>query len=128
MLLQQPPGFRAGGELAALEWLNQYATEADVVLSSEYAGNFLPAHVGARSFLGHGPETAYSNEKRALVASFYASTTSDTARQEFLREWPITYVFYGPPEKQLGQVDLARLNGLVSVYDQNGYQIYRVNR
>jgi len=128
MLLQQPPGFRAGGEIAALDWLNQYATEADVVLSSEYAGNFLPARVGARAFLGHGPETAYSDQKRALVAAFYASTTSDAARQEFLREWPITYVFYGPPEKQLGQVDLARLNSLVLVYDQNGHQIYRVIR
>ena len=84
--------------------------------------------MGAKAFLGHGPETAYSDRKRVLVAAFYAPTTSDAARQEFLREWPITYVFYGPPEKQLGQVDLARLNNLVLVYDQNGYQIYRVTR
>ena len=128
MIAQQPPGFRAGGEIAALDWLNQYATDADVVLSSEYTGNFLPARVAARAFLGHGPETAYSEQKRALVAAFYTAATSGEARQAFLRDWPITYVFYGPLEKQLGQVDLTRLNNLALVYEQNGYQIYRVNR
>lgn len=126
MWIQQPPGFRAGSEITALNWLNQYATDADVVLSSEYTGNFLPARVGTRTFLGHGPETAYSEQKRVLVATFYAAATSDEARQAFLREWPITYVFYGPSEKQLGQIDLTRLNNLALVYEQGGYQIYRV--
>ncbi len=128
MMTQQPPGFRAGGEVAAIDWLNRYVTDADVVLSSEYTGNFLPARAAARAFLGHGPETAYSVQKRVLVATFFAAATSDAARQAFLRDWSITYVFYGPPEKQLGQVDLTRLNNLALVYDQNGYQIYRVTQ
>ncbi len=128
MLLQQPPGFRAGGEIAALDWLNQYATEADVVLSSEYTGNFLPARVEARVFLGHGPETAYSADKRLLVAKFYDAATSDEWRQDFLRQWPITYVFCGPQEKKIGQFDPAAADYLKLEYDQMGYQIYRVVR
>ncbi|MBP7686307.1 MAG: hypothetical protein KA765_00260 [Thermoflexales bacterium] len=128
MLNQMPPGFRTGGEIAALDWLVQHTMAADVLLSSEYTGNFLPTRTAARTFLGHGPETAYSEEKRVLVAEFYAAATSDQARQAFLQTWPITYVVYGPPEKKLGQIDLSRLTNLTLVYDQREYQIYRVER
>ena len=126
MVAQLPPSFRTGGEIAALEWLSQRATYDDVVLSSYDTGNFLPTRVAARAFLGHGPETAYSDQKRELVAEFYHSATSDAWRREFLRQWPITYVFFGPLEKKVGQFDPAQADYLALVYDRDGYQIYRV--
>ncbi len=128
MLAQLPPSFRDGGEVVALDWLGQRATSADVVLSSYETGNFLPTRVGAHVFLGHGPETAYSEQKRVLVKQFYATDTSAEARQAFLRDWSITYVFYGPLEKRLGQIDLSELGNLERVYEQGDYQIYRVRR
>jgi hypothetical protein len=127
MLAQLPPSFRAGGEITALEWLSQRATFDDVVLSSYDTGNYLPTRVAARAFLGHGPETAYSDQKRELVAEFYHSATSDAWRREFLRQWPITYVFFGPLEKKVGQFDPAQTDYLTLVYDRDGYQIYQVN-
>lgn len=128
MLAQLPPSFRDGGEIAALDWLSQRATAADVVLSSYETGNFLPTRVGAHVFLGHGPETAYSEQKRVLVKQFYATDTSIESRQAFLRDWSITYVFYGPLEKRLGQIDLLESGILERVYEQGEYQIYRVER
>ncbi len=128
MLIQQPPGFRDGGEIAALDWLNQRAAYEDVVLSSFGTGNFLPTRVAARVFLGHGPETINSDDKIKLVAEFYNPTTANDWRRSFLHDWPITYIFYGPLEKQLGTIDLSGLSDLALVYDQSGYQIYRVNR
>ena len=101
-------GFRDGAELAALRWLDERVTYDDVILSSYNTGNFLPAMVGAKAFLGHGPETAYSDEKRQLVTQFYAADTTDEWRREFLRQWPITYVFFGPLEKKVGQFDPAQ--------------------
>lgn len=120
-------GFRDGAELAALRWLDERVTYDDVILSSYNTGNFLPVMVGARAFLGHGPETAYSDEKRQLVAEFYAADTSDEWRRQFLRQWPITYVFFGPLEEKVGQFDPRPADYLALVYDHDGYQIYRVS-
>lgn len=126
MIAQVDLGFRDGAELAALRWLDERVTYDDVILSSYNTGNFLPAVVGAKAFLGHGPETAYSSEKRQLVAQFYNSATPEEWRRDFLRQWPITYVFLGPLEKRVGEIDPAHVNYLKLVYDQDGYQIYRV--
>ncbi len=128
MFIQLPPGFRDGNEIAALDWLNERATYDDVVLSSYNTGNFLPTRVAARVFLGHGPETAFSADKRQLVAQFFNPATSIAWRRSFLNDWPITYVYYGPLEKQSGTIDLSGLADLALVYDRSDYQIYRVNR
>jgi hypothetical protein len=128
MIAQVDLGFRNGAELAALHWLDQRVTYDDVILSSYNTGNFLPTVVGAKAFLGHGPETAYSNDKIKLVAQFYAGATSDDWRRDFLRHWPITYVFFGPLEKKVGEFDPAQADYMQLVYDQDGYRIYRVVR
>ena len=126
MLAQIDLGFRPGAELAAMRWLDARTTYDDVVLSSYDTGNFLPAVVGARVFLGHGPETAYSDEKRGLVKQFFAADTLAEWRRSFLHDWPITYVFFGPLEQVGGLHDLSDLPELQSVYDQDGYRIYQV--
>jgi hypothetical protein len=126
MIAQVDLGFRDGTELAALRWLDQRTTYEDVILSSYNTGNFLPTMVSAKVFLGHGPETAYSPEKQKLVAKFYDAATSDEWRQDFLGQWPITYVFFGPLEKKVGQFDPAQADYLKLEYDQAGYRIYRV--
>jgi hypothetical protein len=119
-------GFRDGAELAALHWLDERATYDDVILSSYNTGNFLPAVAGAKAFLGHGPETANSDVKRGLVKQFYAAGTPDEWRREFLRQGSITYVFFGPLEKNVGLFDPAQADYLSLEYDRTGYQIYRV--
>jgi hypothetical protein len=126
MIAQVDLGFRDGAELAALRWLDQRVTYDDVILSSYNTGNFLPAAVGARAFLGHGPETAYSQEKTKLVAQFYDNATPDDWRRAFLRKWSITYVFLGPLEKKVGQFAPASAGYLKLEYGQDGYQIFRV--
>ncbi|HTP09812.1 MAG TPA: hypothetical protein VMP08_16260 [Anaerolineae bacterium] len=120
-------GFRSGAELAALRWLDERVTYNDVILSSYNTGNFLPVMVGAKAFLGHGPETAYSADKLKLVTQFYSADTSDDWRREFLRQWPITYVFFGPLEQKVGQFDPAQASYLTLMYDHDGYRIYQVN-
>ena len=119
-------GFRDGAELAALRWLDERVTYDDVILSSYNTGNFLPVVVGAKAFLGHGPETAYSDEKRELVRQFYDVETTDEWRRAFLSKWPIAYVFLGPLEKKVGQFDPAQVDYLTLEYDRDEYRIYRV--
>jgi uncharacterized membrane protein len=126
MIARVELGFRDGTELAALRWLDQRVADEDVILSSYNTGNFLPAMVGAKAFLGHGPETAYSEAKRQLVKQFYAAETMPEWRHAFLSEWSVTYVFFGPLEKKVGLFDPAQVDYLTLEYDQDGYRIYRV--
>ncbi len=126
MLAQLPPSFRDGGEVKALQWLDQRVTYDDVILSAYDTGNFMPTIVGARVYLGHGPETAFSADKILLVKKFYASTTPDAWRREFLKQVAISYVFVGPFERKLGAVNFDAMKYLALEYDRDGYRIYRV--
>jgi hypothetical protein len=122
----QSPIFRDGGEIAALDWLAAQTRPDDAVLSAYETGNYLPVRVHARAFIGHGPETARPEQKRPLVARFFAAETDDAWRESFLHEWGIDYVFVGPFERALGVTDLSGRSYLRLEYDAAGFQVYRV--
>ena len=116
------PIFRDGGQVRALDWLAARATYDDVVLASYSTGNYLPARVGARVFLGLGTETVRAEEKRALVKRFFDASTPDEWRVQFLRDWRITYVVAGPDE----QFSPGSARPLSPVYQAEGYAVYQV--
>jgi uncharacterized membrane protein len=120
------PIFRDSEEVAALDWLSQQVAPEDVVLGSYETGNYLPARVGARAFVGHGPESVRAAQKKALAARFFRAATEDTWRQRLLRAYEIDYVFWGPRERDLGDFDLATAGYLQRVYGQSGYVLFEV--
>lgn len=120
------PMFHDAGEVAALDWLNVRTTYADVVLSAYEPGNYLPARVDARAFVGHGPETIDLTDKLPSVKQFYSAATDDSWRRSFLLEWNIDFVFAGPFERALGAADLRHADYLRLLYDSDGYQVYGV--
>ena len=122
VLARAAPIFRDGGEVKALDWLAARATYDDVVLSSYSAGNYLPARVGARVYIGLGTETAHIEEKRAAMQQFFAASTSDEWRAQFLRDEGITYVFDTPETK----FSPGSTHSLLPVYQAGGYTIYQV--
>ncbi|HZY42909.1 MAG TPA: hypothetical protein VFF59_13025, partial [Anaerolineae bacterium] len=128
MIAQLPPSFRDGREIEALRWLDGQVKSNAVVLSSYDTGNFLPTVVAARAFTGHGPETAYSDDKRQLATEFYGTQTTDAWRRAFVRRWPIDWVIAGPLEAKLGAVDFVSADYLTLEYEREGYRIYRVER
>ncbi|NJL93797.1 MAG: hypothetical protein HC915_08700 [Anaerolineae bacterium] len=91
-----PPAFRPVAELEAMDWLNRQAAPGAVVLAAQTTGNYLPIRTNLRSFLGHGPETLYSDEKTALVARFYAGAFSPAERDAFYERYAIRYVMWAP--------------------------------
>ena len=122
VLARAAPIFREGGEVRALNWLAARATYDDVILSSYESGNYIPARVGARVFIGLGTETVHIEDKRALMKHFFDSATSDDWRAQFLREYGITYVFAGPDDYFSPDTPKS----LLPVYQAEEYTIYRV--
>ena len=128
MFARPAPVFRAGAEIAALDWLAGQVNLDDVVLTAYDSGTYLPVRVGARVFLGHGLETVDADEKEVMVERFFSAATNDSWRQWLLAEYGVDYVFWGPAERALGDFDPGRVAYLRPIYDGNGYSIFEVER
>ena len=127
---QPAPMYRDAGEVAALDWLgeNEEIGFDDVVLASYQTGNYVPARTKTRSFVGHGPESIRSDEKKGLVAQFFAATTGDLWRRDLLSEYGVDWVFWGPVEREVGTFDPHEAAYLQPVYEASGYVIFRVQQ
>jgi hypothetical protein len=123
---REGPIFHPGGEVQVVDWLAAHAGPADVVLSSYSTGNYIPAQADVRVFVGHGPETLYSAEKQQLVVRFFQAGTDDAFRRSLLTRYGVTYVFYGPQERALGDFQPGKASYLEEVYSGEGYAIYSV--
>ena len=125
---QPAPIYRDAGEVAALDWLSERVESDDVVLAAYETGNYLPVRVGARTFVGHGPESIRADEKKALVALFFAEATDDVWRCDLLSEYGVDWVFWGPAERGLGTFDLRAASYLRRVYEAGGYILFEVEQ
>jgi hypothetical protein len=122
------PIFRDAEEVAALNWLSQHVEPDDVVLASYATGNYLPACVGARAFVGHGPESAHATQKKHLVVRFFDGATEESWRERLLSEYGVDYTLWGPKERDLGNFDPRTADYLRRIYDQSGYLLFEVIR
>jgi hypothetical protein len=120
---KRPPIFHPDYQQTAFHWLADHA-QGQVVLTAYGTGNALPAYAPVRVFVGHGPETANSEAKQAKLPQFFAATNDDFRRQ-LLRNYGITYLFYGPTEQALGDFSPSSAPYLRQVYDNGEVQIYR---
>jgi hypothetical protein len=123
---QPAPIYRDVGEVAALDWLGERVECDDVVLAAYKTGNYLPARVKARAFVGHGPESIWADEKKVLVAQFFAGTTDDLWRRDLVAEYGVDWVFWGPWERALGTFDPHTASFLQPVYEAGTYTIFEV--
>jgi hypothetical protein len=130
LLLQRQPApiYRDAGEVATLDWLGARVEPDDVVLAAYETGNYLPARVGARAFVGHGPESIRADEKKALVARFFDSKTENGWRRQLLAQYGVDYVLWGPAERRLGDLDASQAAYLRQIYDKDGYAVFEVKQ
>ena len=105
---QPAPIYRDVRETAMLDWLSERVESDDVVLTAYGTGNYLPARLNARAFVGHGPESVQAEEKKALVTQFFCSATDDGWRRQLLAQYGVDYVLWGPEEQALGRFDPGR--------------------
>ncbi|MCX7680387.1 MAG: hypothetical protein N2508_00220, partial [Anaerolineae bacterium] len=127
MVMTRPPlTFRESAEIAALDWLANRVQADDVILCSYNTGNYLPARMLARAFLGHSFETVEFSRKEAMVAQFFARETDDSWRKTLLEEYGVDYIFWGPEERKLGGFDPHTASYLRAVYEVGEYAIFMV--
>ncbi|HDN80284.1 MAG TPA: hypothetical protein ENG33_07465, partial [Chloroflexi bacterium] len=123
---QDYPVFRSRVELTAADWLASMANQGDVVLSAYETGNFLPTRAPVRVFIGHKPETIQLALKEEMVRKFFAPSTSDEWRLEFLKRYNIKWLVYGPWEKKLGSWNPGEAHYLRESFNGGGIKIFKV--
>ncbi len=112
----------------AIMWLKNNTPETAVVLSQYTAGNYIPAYAGNFVYLGHGSETPHFDARSAQVNAFFSGVeTADQAKQ-FLIQNNITYVFYGPQEKENAVNDINAYPFLKPVYRSALVTIFRFQK
>lgn len=117
--------FRAADEVEVFTALASTGDTGGVVLGAYRTGNALPAWAPQRVVIGHGPESANLDELNLLVVEFY-STNSNLDRISFLEEYDVSYVFWGPAERALGDWQPENVPFLSLVASSGEYSVYRV--
>lgn len=124
---QRSAFFHRRYEMEAIDWLRDNTEHTEPVLASYDMCRLIPAWAGNRVFMGHIIETVQVQRKRELAASFFQAETSDDFRQALLTEYGIRYVFHGPEERQLGDLDPSECKYLTPAYRNPDVTIYRVD-
>jgi hypothetical protein len=113
-------------DLRAVDWLAQNVGERDAVLASYAIGNVIPTRAPCRVFVGHQFGTYRLDAKLRMVDAFFAVETPDLDRQALLRDYELTFVYYGSIERGEGGFDPDGAPYLERVYRENEVGIYRV--
>lgn len=98
-----------------------------VVLGYVTAGNYIPAYAGNFVYLGHA-NTPDEDGKEKIASRFFSGKMKQEEAKEFLQKERISYIYFGPQEKELGGVqDLQAVYPFVtSLYQNKHVIIYRV--
>lgn len=110
----------------AMDWLGKNAGRDDVVLSTTFHGNVIPARTGLRVYAGHGHQTLRWEEKRDTVYRwFFQVNTQDAEKRRFLRSANITYLLVADNE-DLGDFRAHEKDYLVPVFHEGHAWVYRI--
>lgn len=128
LAVRQPaePLFYPAAQVEAMEYLGAVAEDGAVVLAAYDTGNRLPAFAAVRVAIGHGPETVGLAELRPRVEAFYGDEMSDEERRDFLEEFGVQYVFWGPEEQELGDWLPEGAEYLEVIYREREHWIFEV--
>lgn len=107
-------------------YLRDHTPKNTVVLGYVTSGNFIPAYAGNYVYIGHA-NTPDEDGKEKTAALFFSGKMSQNEGREFLKKERVSYIYFGPQEKELGKVeDLAGIYPfLTSIYFNPKVVIYK---
>ena len=113
-------------EMEAYQWLSSNVDPGKIILAGPRAGNRIPAFMDLRVFYGHPFETTNAEQQKLFVEQAYASEGLNDGKLEELMQLQVSYVFYGPEEKELGQP--MWLKRTKRIFHSGEYSVYEIPR
>jgi hypothetical protein len=113
------------GFISALSFIEKQTPVGAIILSDLTAGNYIPPYTGRMVYMGHD-NTLHKEQKVDLVHRFYQGEMRPVEAEVWLSQNRISYVFFGPQEKE-SQKDIASLYPFLhEVYRNMDVTIYAV--
>jgi len=110
-------------EVQALNWLNKQTVPEALILSGPEMGMWIPARTGMRVIYGHPFETTFADKEKQAVLRFFSGTFSEHEMKAMIDERSVDYIFVGPRELVLGEIDFSAK--FSSVYANDNVTIYQ---
>ncbi len=118
------PLFRPLDEVELFDVLQTQAQPDQVILASFETGNALPAWAPVRVVVGHGPESAHLEVFFPEVKRFYQADTPEAQRWQWMAEWGISYVIWGPSEREMGDWNPSSSDQLQLLQQSGEYHLF----
>ena len=112
--------------VAGYNWLKHNTLPENVILTDLYNGNLIPGRIGHKVYIGHGVETLFFDSKLQQMVWFYSINNLDNKKINFLKHNKISYIFYSPNEKGIGDFEPKKKPYLKKVFQQGETKIYKV--
>jgi hypothetical protein len=119
------PIFQSATAVQAYNYLSSVSKPGSRILSDFESGNAIPAWLGVRTVIGHGPESIYFKYVDLKVKEFFSCDSSITPKISLLKELKIEYVFWGPAEEKIGNCSPVEGQYFEKIYDKDGYKIFK---
>ncbi len=120
------PVYRESPEISLFKEIELVARPGDTVLAAYDTANALPAWAPVFVLAGHGPESANLRNILPDIEVFYTGTRDSNWQQRFLESNGIDFVIFGPHERSLTTKTTLDGRSFTKIYDQSGYQLFRV--
>ncbi len=117
--------FRSASEIEAVDWLRDHAAQSDVTLAAYWTGAIIPARAGSAVFVGQRYETIHFEDKMNRVEQFFGSTVDDVWRRDLLNDYHVTYVWWGPRERSLGEFDPNKVAYLERAFSNSDVTLFK---
>lgn len=124
--VQQPyPFFRPQAEVEAVDWAGANLPSGSIILSAYETGSLIPTRSGLRTVIGHWAETIDFERTYDSVSTYFAGKMTESQRSDLLRKERVSYVFFGPRERSLGDFHPDTDPRMTPVYDNSEVTIFR---
>ena len=100
----EPLAYFSADELQAVRWLESQEQNNAIVISSPEVALIIPVYSDARVVYAHPYETVDAEVQEGKVEDFFSGGVSASRADAFFDQNQITFVFYGPREKEMGQI------------------------
>ncbi|HEX7555133.1 MAG TPA: hypothetical protein VF338_00810, partial [Leptolinea sp.] len=120
------PVYRPTAQVVMFNAIANISQPGDVILSSYDTGNALPAWAPVYVLAGHGPESANLKTILPEVEAFFSGEKDLAWQKSFILRNDIQYIVVGPRERALGSWENKYGNSYISIYNQGGYQVFKV--
>ena len=95
--------YPAKGFIEAITFIDASLPSDAIILSDMVAGNYIVARTGRTVFVGHD-NTVRREEKESQTKAFFSGKMDPKSAYQFVKTERISYVFFGPQEKEAGGV------------------------